>query len=567
MYGVNDETVAQGVARWAIEQDIRHIFGVSGGRILPLINACSETAMLDFIHAKHECGAAFMADATVRFGRRKIGICATTSGPGATNLLTGVAASYADSIPVLVITGQAETGELGRGGIQEGSGIARSPDVRSMFAPITKASHRLGSGDDVGMYLSKLLDIATSGRPGPVHMDLPFDVLGHRGSSQSTSMEVVAPGAEPVKADLVEDFVSRFKSSRLPVIAIGQGLRNIPSELLVGLANSGIAITTTLGAKGMVPESHPSCLGMMGCYGQEVSARFLFEHADCIALVGTSLQYLSTTGWNSRFDASDVIHVDLDTLELEKARPSARQRVRANGVLLLQELLRAIKVGGLRWEEPQRVIRNLRANFGYYPAVYNQSSGLSKINGYIHPEQIFASISRLAADFPVVADSGENAYWMMLCCRSESPNFYANCFWGSMGYSIPAATAMALDQRRRVIAIVGDGGLLLSGTELHTAAANDAPITVLLLNNQSYGTQYHWQRDHFDNRTYATSIQNFEAAAFAKALGARYQMISDETALDSYLSDLENQKGVHLIELLIDPEIKPSQNSFSRLKK
>lgn len=565
MLGANVETVAQGIARWASEQNIRHIFGVSGGRILPLINACSRMPELDFIHTKHECGAAFMADATVRFGKRKLGICATTSGPGATNLITGVAASYADSIPVLVITGQAETGELGKGGIQEGSGVARSPDIRSMFSPITKASYRLESAGQIGASLSELLDIATSGRPGPVHLDLPFDLMDRAGALGPRQEDEITPQPAPVDQKTIDEFVSRFKNSRRPAIVVGQGIRSVPLELLRGLADSGIAITTTLGAKGALAESHPSALGMMGCYGQEVSARYLIECADCIALIGTSLQYLSTTGWHPRFDAADVVHVDLDPIELEKARPSLRTRLRADGVRMLTELFKVVKASGLQWDETPKIVGELREEFGYFPAHYNRGAGARA--GYLHPEKIFSSISRLAANFPLVADSGENAYWMMLCCRSESPTFFANCFWGAMGYAIPAATAMALDQGRRAIAIVGDGGLLMTGTELHTAVANAAPLTVFVLNNQSYGTQYHWQRDHFDKKPYATSIDNFQVGAFAMSMGAQYNRINDEASLLSYLSDLEDQAGTHVVELSVDPEIKPTQNSFSRLKK
>ena len=184
-----------------------------------------------------------------------------------------------------------------------------------------------------------MLKLATTGRKGPVHVDIPFDVLG-------ASFDLSAPAVLANQTDVftsvdyssaIESIVGLFKSCHFPLLLIGQGMRTLPANLLKALADRGIAICTTLGGKGLLDETHPSSLGMIGCYGQEVSADFLINRADAILLIGTSLQYLSTIGWHERFTTADVIHVDIDQGELGKS-PSKAGKFVADGRIILSSL-------------------------------------------------------------------------------------------------------------------------------------------------------------------------------------------------------------------------------------
>lgn len=552
-----------------IRHGIDAIFGISGGFILPLFQATKGKAC-QIIATRNEQGASFMADSYAR-AKGHAGCCVSTSGPGATNLLTGVAGAYADSIPMIVITGQVSTKEFGHGGIQEGSGLNRSPSIQEMFKPITKGCIRVSSEDDVEQVLEEALEQAHCGRPGPIHIEIPIDVLAGDYVKKPPKKIYFHKKSEPIQMkdseSAMDQVLEMMQTAENPVILAGAGvIRARASHLIRQLQEKAqIPVATSLGGKGVVDESHPLSLGMIGCYGQDLANSYLIEQADLIIALGISFQYLTSMSWNALFKEKPLIHVDIDQRELGKNFKPAIS-IHGSAREFLEELLCKIEPSFSKTD----LLLSLRNSQGFYPALRVQKHG-GDSNHYLNPCSIGQELSKtLTMDDDIVIDSGENAYWSMYSIQVQRPSqLFVNAGWGSMGYAVaaPIGIAAAKKGEGRVFATIGDGGFLMNGTELLTAVQIEAAITWIVMDNRGYGTQKHWQRDWFNGTYIGTEIPPTNFTLFANSMGIPCFEVRSASELRTALNTSRTIKGGTLIWAHIDPEVKPPQALGSTLKK
>jgi len=559
---------------------IHVVFGMSGGRILPLFQAIARYPNVDLIAVRNEQGAGYMADGYARVNNCCT-CCISTSGPGATNLLTGIAGAYADSVPIIVITGQATTSEIGHGGIQEGSGFIRSPDIAGMYRNACKWTYRLGMDDNVMDVLKKAHQIAISGRPGPVHLDIPTDVLEapvqfHGADLQSNQYSLkeddFVKSSTPASNDMVE-VINLLKNASDPLIVAGRGVYMAKAMKLLRRVQRQLAIPvcTSLGGRGVLDEYDPLSLGQIGCYGQDAANHYLMEEADVILTVGMSFQYLTTMGWNSAWDNRKLIQVDIDKRELGKNfHPDIR--IHSSLEIILEQLLTECPNPStdIRFSRIAK-LNQIRHTYGYFPSHRVYEAGIGR-QGFVNPAFVFQCLaSHLEENDIVVLDSGENAYWGMFSLPVKYPNqLIANGGWGSMGYGVAATVGIAVGQKEvngRVYGICGDGGLMMNVQEISTAVQYELPCTWLVMNNECYGTQKHWQRDLYEGQYIGTDMPPIDYTRLTTAMGASALTVESEKELEAALYKATQSEEPFLIDIKIDPEVKPSQALGSLLVK
>lgn len=559
------KTNADEIIRILENHGIDAIFGISGGFILPLFQATADTKCR-LIATRNEQGASFMADAYAR-AKGHAGCCISTSGPGATNLMTGVAGSFADSVPMLVITGQVATKEFGKGGIQEGSGFNHAPSIMEMFRPITKKTYRVEADDDMTSVVIEALLLAESGRPGPVHLEIPIDVL--TAPFSATSKPVQFASVEPIEFQAldqeVEAALALIKTAKKPVILAGAGCTKpeLFKKIRQVQALHEIPVATSLGGKGIVDEANPLSLGMIGCYGQDVANEYILKEADLIIAMGVSFQYLTSISWNQVFKEKPLIHIDIDKRELGK-NFTPTVKIQGSALFLLDKLL-------LKGKTPlSNNVVAMKSTHGFYPANRVMAFG-GQSESYLNPGSLGRELSNaLTLDDDVVIDSGENAYWSMYSIRVQRPSqLFVNAGWGSMGYgaAAPVGVAAARNGKGRVFSTIGDGGFLMNATELLTGVQIEAPITWIILDNRGYGTQKHWQRDWFNGRYIGTELPPTNFSLFAESMGIPSFQVRTPEEFRKAIADSRKLKGCSLIWAHVDPAIKPPQALGSTLKK
>lgn len=562
---------------------LKSLFGVSGGRILPVFQACLDNDGPRLYATRNEQGAAYMADAFWRAGGGLAG-CLSTSGPGATNLLTGVAGAFADSIPMIVLTGQAATTELGRGGIQEGSGMLRSPDVCGMYRNCTKWSYRLRHHDNPKEVARAAVSCALTARPGPVHLDLPFDILasplGANAGRQDNefvkpgcpSEQSSKPGNVPeLDATTLEAICRLIDCASYPALILGAGaVRDQNVGLVKALAaRAGIAVATSFGGRGLIDERSEFALGQMGCYGQDTANEYLIARADLIVALGTSFQYLTSMGWNPRLREKTLVHIDTDARELGKTFCPVIGAVGDATRVLVSIAERC--TNGERAAAVKTSISELRESMGYYPSRRLAQAGESR-PGYVGPTDAYRCLDSVRQDQDcVLLDSGENAYWGMFACTASRPRqLFTQSFFGAMGYGVAGAIGAAaaiVPTDGRVWACCGDGGLLMNATELTVAAHHGFKVTWVVLDNGCYGTQRHWQRDLCGGRYIGTEMPRVDICKLAEAMGVSATAVSTVGGLRSALEESRSLSTPNLIAVQIDPEVKPAQAKWSNLVK
>jgi acetolactate synthase-1/2/3 large subunit len=475
---------------------------------------------------------------------------------------------------MLVITGQVPVREFGQGGIQEASGINRSPSIQNIFRGITKATYRVIAGDDVYSIVRRALRFAESGRPGPVHLEIPVDVMtgpAEPGRDSSNIFPSDAPEIQTVDStDKLNEVRALIERARCPVVIAGAGVvrANASQQLRIFQDQFRCPIVTSLGAKGVVDEDHELSVGMIGCYGQDAANIFLIEQADLIIALGVSFQYLTSISWNRVFAEKPLVHVDIDAKELGKNFTPA-VAIHGSVSWFLEQLM--VDPPGRVFDSVAAQVSAIKAMYGYYPS-HRVRAAAEGVPDYLSPAAIGEELSMaLTADDDIVIDSGENAYWSMYSIKTRRPEqLFVNAGWGSMGYGAAAPIGVAAARagtKGRVFATVGDGGFLMNGTELLTAVQLRAPVSWVVMDNRGYGTQKHWQRDWFDGRYIGTEIPPTNFTDFAKSMGVVAFEVRSHGDLRSALRESRRVEGPTLIWAHIDPEVKPPQALGSTLKK
>ena len=461
-----------------LEQGVDTIFGYPGGCVLDIYDALYRSGKIKHVLTAHEQGAAHAADGYARV-TGKTGVCFATSGPGATNLVTGIATAYMDSVPLIAITGNVGLNFLGRDSFQE-------IDICGITIPITKHNFIVKDVKELADTVRKAFRIASSGRKGPVLIDILKNVQNAEYEYEPAEIQKYKP--EKVKPASLEKAVTAIKSSRKPVILAGGGvIASDASSLVNELARKlGCPLTYTLMGKGCIPETDPLCLGMIGMHGTYAAVKSVIK-ADTVIALGTRFSDRVALNRDKFAEGKTVIHVDIDNAELDK-NVSADICVMADVKETLKTLIPLV-------EETER------KDWLSEIAQYKKENALKKDTS-IRAYKIISAASRIApAGTPLITDVGQHQMWAAQHFAVNSPRLFCSSGGlGTMGYGTGAAIGAAFGSKKLCVLVTGDGCIGMNMNEISTAAANNVPLVILLMDNKVLGMVRQWQKIFYSRR-------------------------------------------------------------------
>lgn len=551
-------TVSELVVKYMERLGIEVIFGMPGAHILPVYDRLYDSRIKSVL-AKHEQGAAFMAGGYVRASGR-IGACITTAGPGATNLVTGIANAYADKQPVLIITGEAPTYIFGKGGLQESSGEGGTIDQLALFKGITKYNRIVERTDYLENVLVQASNILLGENPGPVLLSFPFNVQRESvddsildGINFNRRIRPIHEGSEPVVA--LTDMIANAEN---PVIIAGYGCikANAQEQVRTLSERMGIAVTTSLKGKGVVSERSEYALGSLGVTSYSPAYQYIHEKSDLVIILGAAFNERTSYVWDKDLLANKKIaQVDNDYTQLGKVyKPDVAIqgdiRIVLQGVLYNLEARQAAKKS--RLDVPAELVCMEELPPGSDAAVFKQRFALI--------EAFFDKMEQHVPGNVMVFD--DNIIFAQNFFRvSNGSRYYPNSGVSSLGHAIPAAIGARFIEDRPAMAILGDGGFQMCCMEIMTAVNYNIPLTVVMFNNSSMGLIRKNQFQQYDKRYINCDFANPDYAALAKAFGIEHRRIDTVADLDTMFDELDFVNAINLIEVMIDKDLFPTYTS------
>lgn len=521
------------------DRGVGTIFGYPGGTVIPIYDEMLDSSIRHVL-VRHEQCAAHMADGYSRASGRT-GVCLATSGPGTTNLVTGVGTAFADSVPMMVLTGQVATGNLGMGAFQE-------VDAFSLMMPVTKHNYRVLDLDLLPGVVSEGWKVARIGRPGPVHVDLPVDAMNSQ-IDEALLSQTREPRPAAVDTSGMAAAMRWIRGSERPVILAGGGVVGSDScEDLVKLAERiGAAVLTPLMGIGSIPYDHPLAMGPLGMHGRRAALSAMKE-ADLIIAAGTKFSDRTYSPHTRPDNGCRVIHIDIDSTEFNKHGLTS-VNLKADVGDVLRAFLSQLDgfVPNPAWAMRLASFKSkCRCDFDY--------GGVP-----IAPQKVMHEINRLIDDETIVTtDVGQNQMWAMHCLNIRRPRqFISSGGFGTMGFGLPSALgAKAACPDKKVVAVTGDGGLLMVVQELATAMSEDLPVTICLMNNGWLGMVKQWQKLFWDKRYSATQLydSNPDFVKLAEAFGAKGIRIEKPGEVGEALKRSMESGETCLIDIRVDPE-------------
>lgn len=514
------------------------VFGYPGGAVLPLYDAIYQFDGVRHILARHEQGALHEAEGYAK-STGKIGVAIVTSGPGATNAITGIADGMSDSVPMLVFTGQVARSGIGKDAFQEA-------DIIGITMPITKYNYQIRDVADIPRIITEAVHIATTGRPGPVVIDLPKDV-----SEMKTSFyydpEVPLPSYQPTiepNTLQVKKILTQLKKAKKPLIVAGGGVNyaNAAEELQAFAERYNIPVVSTLLSLGVMPIEHPLSLGMGGMHGSYASNMALME---CDFMINFGCRFADRLTGNPDTFASDAVvaHVDIDPAEIGKV-VKTKIPIVGDAKAALQILLEAepVKTRHEDWTD------SVLANKAKAPFSYKFEENIIK------PQHAIATIGKITkGDAIVVTDVGQHQMWAaQFYPYKNARQLITSGGLGTMGFGIPAAIGAKLaNPDKEVILFVGDGGFQMTNQELALLNGYGVPIKVVLMNNHSLGMVRQWQESFYDeHRSESTFDDEPNFQLLAKAYGVSHYKFTNPNTLENDLTIITENRPM-LIEVAI----------------
>ncbi|TLM79763.1 MAG: biosynthetic-type acetolactate synthase large subunit [Actinobacteria bacterium] len=540
-------TAARALVRGLEAEGVDTLFGYPGGVALPIFDALFDSAKIRTILPRHEQGAVHAADGYARATGR-VAPVVVTSGPGATNTVTGIANAYMDSIPLVVFTAQVATAVIGTDAFQES-------DITGITMPITKHNYLVTESEDLPDVVAEAFHIATTGRPGPVLIDVPVDVS--KGEIAYRSPEAVSlPGYKPTTrghSKQVKQAVSLIAKARKPLLYVGGGvLASGASKEIKELAElMQLPVTTTMMGKGCFPEDHHLWIGMPGMHGAKYT-NYAMTETDLLVAVGVRFDDRVTGKLAAFATKAKIVHVDIDPAEIGKNK-AVDVPIVGDAKDVVSAIVAELRKTGAepRTEAWWRVIDDWRKR---YPLHYSHEEGV------LHPQHVVERVSELTKDRDTVlcTEVGQNQMWACQFYTVRRPRCWVSSGGlGTMGFGLPAAIgAQAGRPEALVIDIAGDGSIQMNSQELATAALNGLPVKVVVLNNGYLGMVRQWQ-ELFWGKRYSASVLNQDCPDFVKLaeaygwLGLRVDATGD---VDKTLKKAFDHKGPALVDCRVARE-------------
>ncbi len=532
-------------------QKVDTIFGILGGAILPVYDSLCGNTNIRHILARHEQGAAHAAEGYARASGRA-GVCMATSGPGATNIVTGIANAYMDSSPVVALTGQVPSAAvnssymIGRDAFQEA-------DIIGITTAITKANYQPRQVTEIPTMVNNAFYLATTGRPGPVLIDLPKNIQCDQTEVEITNKTDVRgyrPACEPEARALSQAAKLLAKAERPIILAGGGVISSNASDQLVQMSDLLMApVATTFMGKGCFPETHPLSVGSIGMHGNPAANRLMGE-ADVLLAVGTRFSDRATANLNSFAPNAKKIHVDIDAAEIGK-NIEVDVPIIADAKVTLQMLLTATqqklqKNEGANW---QKRIKEVKEKLS--PLIHEAPKELT-------PKTLLMELRKLLPENGILTtEVGQNQMWSALYFKSLKPRtFISSGGLGTMGFGFPAAIgAKVACPDRPVVDIAGDGSFLMTENMLACSVTENIPVTVIVLNNSVLGMVAQWQRTLYQRRYMAVKLGTSpDFVKLAEAYGAQGTRVRSVAEFQAAVKKALKSKVTTVIDVPIGSE-------------
>ena len=526
---------------------VTDIFGYPGGAVIPIYDEIYSFDKIKHYFARHEQGAVHAADGYARVSG-KVGVCLATSGPGATNLVTGIMTAHMDSIPLLAITGQVRSNLLGRDAFQE-------TDIVGITVPITKVNYLVQSIKDIPKIIKEAYFIASTGRPGPVLVDIPNDIqqqeISYEEFNRLFDKEVKLEGYDPTYVGhpvQIKRALSLIKKAKKPLIIAGAGvIKSGASKELLELVNkTDMPVATTLLGLGGFPENHDLSLGMLGMHGT-VPANFATDEADLVIAAGIRFDD-RIAGNPSKFcEHAKIIHIDIDPAEIDKNK---KVDVPIVGDLknVLAEINKELEPKKhTEWTDKVKEWKN------EYPLAH-RNVGEDKLL----PQEVLKAVNDiLDGDAIVVTDVGQHQMWAAQYLTFKNPDTIVTSGGaGTMGFGVPAAMGAQVGAKdKKVVLIVGDGGFQMTLEEIMMIRQYNLPVKIVLINNSFLGMVRQWQELFKDRRYSFVELEcNPDFVKIAEAYGIKSERLKTKEDLKNRLKDLILSDEGAIIDCIVEKE-------------
>lgn len=529
-------TAAQAMVNCLNEEQIKVVFGLPGAAICPFYDALSKSEIRHVL-VRHEQNAAHAASGYARMTNHPA-VCIATSGPGALNLITGIATAYMDSVPLVVITGQVESGLLGRDVFQEA-------DITGSCEPFVKHSYLVKDARDIPRIFKEAFHIAGTGRQGPVLIDVPVDV-------QREKIEFFYPEKADIRSykpnlqghpGQIKRVAIALKNAQKPLICVGGGVFSAEAqqELLTLSQNTGVPIVTTMMGIGAVSPRYPLCLGMIGMHGTP-AANQAMNSCDLLILIGARVGDRAIMSPMGLAQNATIVHIDIDPAEIGKNMSTHIPLVGDARQILLQLTEKLGTVTLPDWSTSLHKPESSKLH--------------SHQQGTVSPKAVINSLCEQAqSNAVIVADVGQNQIWTARGYSVEHGRFLTSGGMGTMGYAVPAAYGAKLAApERQVLAICGDGSFQMQMMELATIKANSIPVKIVVMNNLRLGMVRELQDKQYAGNTTAVFLDgNPDFVKLAEAYGIRTFRLEDDEQITAVVNEFLTCGEPCLLECAVDP--------------
>ncbi len=534
-------TGAQMVVKTMEENGVKIVFGYPGAANCPIIDKLSFSS-IKHILTRNEQGAAHMASGYSRV-TKEVGVCTATSGPGATNLITGIATAYMDSIPMVALTGQVGTKLIGKDAFQE-------VDITGATLPVTKHSYLVSDGLEIPRVINEAFYIAKTGRPGPVLIDFPMDILKAEFDYPEECEEINIRGYKPIgKANetQVKKVSEAIKNAKCPVILAGGGIvhSDAVEEFRKLVAKTNIPVVSTMMAIGAIPSDDKNYFGMIGSHGAKRS-NLVLNKADLVIVMGSRLGDRSVAHANGFANNKTIVHIDIDPAEIGK---NVQPDIPIVGDIkdVISQLLPLVKNYNTpkEWTDKVNQIRN------DYPSPINTEDC-----GTVNPKYFMQKLAECTkSDIYVSTEVGQNQIWAANYFNYTDPrSLLTSGGFGTMGYGLPAAIGAASIAKKDVVAIMGDGSFQMDLPELGTMCQWDIPVKMVVFKNNRLGMVHEHQYLLYNSNYQAVYLDGSpDFNKLAEAYGIKNGYISENSEIEKGIEQMMSAKGSYLLVVNVSP--------------